>query len=177
MHFYFYSFSDETVPVSGFCGHVYIMWLTCFIHLPMKMEPIRSSETSAIKTQTPGNYPKRIILQLKYGEAWKQDWYSILATTVVQEWGNRVGHVQVWYSNRKAFCVKSEAIVVVGFRSFWFKWTPGDGCNVTVPLELAIIHNNKNKRIKLATNLLQPREHEEQRPTDGELPPLLATLS
>jgi len=28
------------------------------------MEPIRSSETSAIKTQTPGNYPKRNTLQL-----------------------------------------------------------------------------------------------------------------
>ena len=39
------------------------MPLTFFIHLPMKMEPIRSSETSAIKTQTPGNYPKRNILQ------------------------------------------------------------------------------------------------------------------
>ena len=33
--------------------------MTYFIHLPMKMEPIGSSETSAIKTQTPGNYPKR----------------------------------------------------------------------------------------------------------------------
>jgi len=30
-----------------------------FIHLPMKMEPIVSSETSEIKSQTPGNYPKR----------------------------------------------------------------------------------------------------------------------
>jgi len=30
-----------------------------FIDLPMKMEPIVSSETSAIRTQTPGNYPKR----------------------------------------------------------------------------------------------------------------------
>jgi len=29
----------------------------------MKMEPIVSSETSAIKTQTPGNYPKRNKLQ------------------------------------------------------------------------------------------------------------------
>ena len=29
------------------------------LHLPMKMEPIVSSETSAIRTQTPGNYPKR----------------------------------------------------------------------------------------------------------------------
>jgi len=34
-----------------------------FIHLPMKMEPIVSSETSAIRTQTPGNYPKRNKLQ------------------------------------------------------------------------------------------------------------------
>ena len=35
-----------------------------FIHLPMKMEPIVSSETSAIRTQTPGNYPKRNNLHL-----------------------------------------------------------------------------------------------------------------
>ena len=35
------------------------------IHLPMKMEPIRSSETSAIKTQTPGKYPKMNILRKK----------------------------------------------------------------------------------------------------------------
>ena len=47
------------------------MSLTFFIHLPMKMEPIRSSETSAIKTHTPGNYPKRNILQLKHGESLK----------------------------------------------------------------------------------------------------------
>ena len=37
-----------------------------FIHLPMKMEPIVSSETSAIRTQKPGNYPKRNKLQLYY---------------------------------------------------------------------------------------------------------------
>ena len=37
---------------------LYILPLTFFIHLPMKMEPIRSSET-AVKTQTPGNYPKK----------------------------------------------------------------------------------------------------------------------
>jgi len=30
----------------------------------MKMEPIVSSETSAIKSQTPGNYPKRNKLRL-----------------------------------------------------------------------------------------------------------------
>jgi len=37
-----------------------------FIHLPVKMEPIVSSETSAIKSQTPGNYPKRNKLQRKH---------------------------------------------------------------------------------------------------------------
>ena len=41
-----------------------ILPLTYFIHLPMKMEPIVSSETSAIKSQTPGNYPKRNKLHL-----------------------------------------------------------------------------------------------------------------
>ena len=37
-----------------------------FIHLPMKMEPIEGSETSAISFVTPGNYPKENILQQKY---------------------------------------------------------------------------------------------------------------
>jgi len=36
-----------------------------FIHLPMKMEPIVSSETSAIRTKTPENYPKRNNLQIE----------------------------------------------------------------------------------------------------------------
>ena len=33
-------------------------YLLFFIHMPMKMEPIEGSETSAIRTKTPGNYPK-----------------------------------------------------------------------------------------------------------------------
>jgi len=37
----------------------------------MKMEPIVSSETSAIRTQTPGNYAKRNKLHLEYGESLK----------------------------------------------------------------------------------------------------------
>jgi len=36
-----------------------------FIHLPMKMELIEGSETSAIRTQTPGNYPKENILEIR----------------------------------------------------------------------------------------------------------------
>ena len=35
----------------------------------MKMEPIVSSETSALRTQTPGNYPKRNNLHLEHGES------------------------------------------------------------------------------------------------------------
>ena len=37
----------------------------------MKMETIESSETSAIKTQTPGNYPKENITQIEHGESLK----------------------------------------------------------------------------------------------------------
>ena len=46
-----------------------ILPLTYFIHLPMKMEPIVSSETSAIRTQTPGNYPKRNNLHLEHSKS------------------------------------------------------------------------------------------------------------
>jgi len=35
------------------------------------MEPIVSSETLAIRTQTPGNYPKRNKLHLEHGESLK----------------------------------------------------------------------------------------------------------
>ena len=38
----------------------------------MKMEPIVSSETSAVRTQTPWNYPKRNKLHLEHGESLKQ---------------------------------------------------------------------------------------------------------
>jgi hypothetical protein len=34
----------------------------------MKMEPIERSETSASNTQTPGRYPKEIVLHLQHGE-------------------------------------------------------------------------------------------------------------
>jgi len=37
----------------------------------MKMEPTVSSETSAIRTQTLGNYPKRNKLHLEHGESLK----------------------------------------------------------------------------------------------------------
>jgi len=37
----------------------------------MKMEPIVGSETSAIRTQTPGNYTKRNKLHLEHGGSLK----------------------------------------------------------------------------------------------------------
>jgi hypothetical protein len=39
-----------------------------FIHLPVKMELIESSETSANNTQMLGTYPKESKLHLKHGE-------------------------------------------------------------------------------------------------------------
>ena len=42
-----------------------------FIHLPTKMELIECPETSAIRTQTPGNYPKENILHIEQGESLK----------------------------------------------------------------------------------------------------------
>jgi len=58
-----------------------ILPLTYFIHLPMKMEPIVSSETSAIRTQTPGNYPKRNKLHLEHGESLKTRTIDIVFCT------------------------------------------------------------------------------------------------
>jgi len=45
-------------------------------NLPMKMELIECSETSAIRTQTPGNYPKENTLHIEHGESlkWKKHW-------------------------------------------------------------------------------------------------------
>jgi len=39
--------------------------------VPMKMEPTVSSETSVIRTKTPGNYPKRNKLHLEHDESLK----------------------------------------------------------------------------------------------------------
>jgi len=40
-----------------------------FIHLPMKIELIEGSETSAIRTQTQRNYPKENILHIEHSES------------------------------------------------------------------------------------------------------------
>ena len=52
-----------------------------FIHLPMKMEPIVSSETSAIKSQTPGNYSKRNKLHLQHGESLRTRFFLLVLFT------------------------------------------------------------------------------------------------
>ena len=46
-------------------------WMKYIIHLPMKMELIEGSETSAISIVTPGNYPKENILHTEHGESLK----------------------------------------------------------------------------------------------------------
>ena len=64
-----------------------------FIDLPMKMEPIVSSETSAIRTQTPGNYPKRNKLHLEHGESLKTR-HSLL---VSEDVGMKVSRITVTF--------------------------------------------------------------------------------
>jgi len=58
----------------------------------MKMEPIVSSETSAIRTQTPGNYPKRNKLQLD------TTYYFIVLLLVSTCFGQYYAHHQSCYS-------------------------------------------------------------------------------
>jgi len=45
-----------------------------FIHLPMKMEPTVSSETSAIRTQAPGNYKWMKYSSFTYLWRWNRQW-------------------------------------------------------------------------------------------------------
>ena len=46
--------------------------------LPMKMELTEGSETSAIRSQTPGNYPKKNILHIEHGESLKSRTYTCI---------------------------------------------------------------------------------------------------
>ena len=64
----------------------------------MKMEPIVSSETSAIRTQTPGNYPKRNNLHLEHGESLRTKYYQfnkgytfcyIFMSLTIHGWGSK----------------------------------------------------------------------------------------
>jgi len=52
----------------------------------MKMELIQGSETSAIRTQTPGNYPKENILQKEStsgtAEAHREDGYCVVLQAI-----------------------------------------------------------------------------------------------
>jgi len=58
-------FAQVEVPQVNTLAWPGLAWLgrqSHFIHLPMKMEQIEYSETSANKIETPGNYPKENIL-------------------------------------------------------------------------------------------------------------------
>jgi len=56
----------------------------------MKMEPIVSSETSAVRTQMPEKYPKRNKLHLEHGESLKNK--NISATWITQS-VSRIAHL------------------------------------------------------------------------------------
>jgi len=72
--------------------------LTYCIHLPMKMEPTVSSETSAIRTQTPGNYPKRNKLHLEHGESLKTRMYEV-ASNIMHSFTHKLYPIYVLLVN------------------------------------------------------------------------------
>ena len=59
------------------CGRGQVYKCECgWDHLPIKMELIEGSETSAISIVTPGNYPKENILHTEHGESLKSRMYE-----------------------------------------------------------------------------------------------------
>jgi len=79
-----------------------------FIHLPMKMELIEGSETSAISVVTPGNYPKENILHTEHGESLKPRIQSFLTVALLLGYGvshsvcnETTGDATQWYFKEK----------------------------------------------------------------------------
>jgi len=60
------------------------------------MEQIVSSETSAIRTQTPGNYPKRNKLHLEHGESLKTKIIHYFSAQILFSFGNNLFHTSVF---------------------------------------------------------------------------------
>ena len=78
-------------------GSIFIGKSTNFIDLPMKMEPIVSSETMEIRTQTPGNCPKRNKLRFPFlsspqegsqGDSFHLTWWGEASCDVVDQTKN-----------------------------------------------------------------------------------------
>ena len=52
-------------------------WVSLLHSMPMKMERIESSKTSALKAQMPGDYPKNTIRHSTHGESLKSRYISL----------------------------------------------------------------------------------------------------
>jgi hypothetical protein len=63
------------------------------------MEHIECSETSAFKTQTPGNYPKETIQHSKHGESLK----SRMRVNVTQEWVRKPATLNKNFLNKNVY--------------------------------------------------------------------------
>ena len=69
-------------------------WVSLLRSTPMKMEQIVSSETSALKAQTPGDYPENTIRHSTHGESLKSRLtFTFFIYTFV--YGNSVIHSQL----------------------------------------------------------------------------------
>ena len=89
---------------SVFIGRWCEVWLEerTSYHLPMKMEQIECSETSAYIIQTPGSYPKENIIYSEHGESLKSGLTYFVgcvqedANVVVVDWSGGGGSWMYW---------------------------------------------------------------------------------
>ena len=81
-------------------------WSLYFVHLPMKMELTVSSETSAIRTQTLGNYPKRKKLHLEHSESLKTRKMVISLKTL---WQGLV--LMMYLKDNQYWCASSRCVL------------------------------------------------------------------
>ena len=77
-----------------------------FIHLPMKMEPTEGSETSAIRTKTPENYPKENILHTEHGKSLKSRMH--ICFTYHDEQNTRILHTHLLHVSAVCFHPQEE---------------------------------------------------------------------
>ena len=75
-------------------------WVSLLCSTPMKMERIESSETSALKVQTPGDYPKATIWHSTHGESLKYNFILLLCNNVGSH-HNRAGVIQMYWITHK----------------------------------------------------------------------------
>jgi len=79
----------------------------------MKMEPIECSETSAIRTQTQGNYPKENISHIEHGESLKTRMWKVFSRKIGTEQQKReINQLQIKNEGSYIFVLKFDVMFI-----------------------------------------------------------------